>query len=103
MLMVKTRIVESEPALILQEKEEKYLVVADLHLGFEHILSANKIFLGSNFSVKQITANLKNIIRNENIDSVILLGDIKSGIQYITKNEWDEVPYFFDEIKRSLT
>ena len=100
MLMVKTRIVESEPAMILQENEEKYLVVADLHLGFEHILSSNKIFLGSNSSVKQITDNLKNIIRNENIDSVVLLGDIKSSIQHIAKNEWAEVPYFFDEIKK---
>ena len=59
--MVKTRIIESEPALILQE-EEKHLVIADLHLGFVHILSSNKIFLGSSSSVKQITTNLKNII-----------------------------------------
>ena len=74
--MVKTRIVESEPAMILQENEEKYLVVADLHLGFEHILSSNKIFLGSNSSVKQITTNLKNLIRNENIDSVIVMANV---------------------------
>ena len=97
--MVKTRIIESEPALILQE-EEKHLVIADLHIGFEYTLSANKIFLGSNSSVKQITTNLKNILRNENINSVILLGDIKSSIQYIAKNEWNDIPYFFDEIKK---
>ena len=48
--MVKTRIIESEPALILQE-EEKHLVIADLHIGFEYTLSANKIFFGSNSSV----------------------------------------------------
>ena len=99
--MVKTRIIESEPALILQE-EEKHLVIADLHIGFEYTLSANKIFLGSNSSVKQITTNLKNILRNENINSVILLGDIKSSIQYIAKNEWNDIPYFFDEIKKEF-
>ena len=54
--MVKTRIIESEPALILQE-EEKHLVIADLHIGFEYTLSANKIFLIKIAIVVRVTYN----------------------------------------------
>ena len=97
--MVKTRIIESEPAIVLEE-EAKHLVITDLHIGFENLLSRKKIFLGSNSSVKQITDNVSNLIRRENIDSLILLGDIKSSISQISKNEWNDVPYFFDEIKK---
>ena len=97
--MVKTRIIESEPAIVLEE-ETKHLVITDLHIGFENLLSRKKIFLGSNSSVKQITDNVSNLIRRENINSLILLGDIKSSITQISKNEWNDVPYFFNEIKK---
>ena len=97
--MVKSKIVESEPAMILQE-QKRHLVITDLHIGFETTFSSNKIFLGKNSSVKQITADVKKLLQNENIDSVILLGDVKSSIQGITKSEWNDVPYFFDEIKK---
>ena len=99
MLMGKIRIIDSEPAMIL-DIDEKYLVITDLHLGFESTLSSNKIFLGKSSSIKQITDNVKNLIRSENVDSIILLGDIKSSIQHIAKNEWNDIPYFFDEIKK---
>ena len=98
--MVKTRIVESEPAMIMMEEERKYLLLADLHIGFESTFSANKIFLGSNSSIKQITTNAKKLIQSEDADSVILLGDVKAGIKQISKNEWNDVPYFFSEIKK---
>ena len=97
--MVKTRIIESEPVIVLEEKI-KHLVITDLHIGFENTFSRNKIFLGSNSSVKQITANVSNLIHRENINSLILLGDIKSSIRQISKNEWNDIPYFFDKIKK---
>ena len=97
--MVKTRIIESEPAIVLEEKT-KHLVITDLHIGFENLLSRKKIFLGNNSSVKHITDNVSNLIHRENIDSLILLGDIKSSISQISKNEWNDIPYFFDEIKK---
>ena len=43
---------------------------------------------------------IKKLIQTENADSVILLCDIKSSIQQITKNEWNDIPYFFDEVKK---
>ena len=43
--MVRTKIVNSYPALII-EGQEKNLVITDLHIGFEGNLSQNNIFLG---------------------------------------------------------
>jgi putative SbcD/Mre11-related phosphoesterase len=99
--MVSTRIIDSEPALIL-EGDKKNLVISDLHIGFEHKFSSNKITNKKDSSVNEIISNVEKIIGNENPDSLILLGDIKSSIQNITRSEWDDVPYFFEEIKNSL-
>ena len=100
--MVKIRIIESKPALILED-DEKHLVISDLHLGFENTVTSNKIFLGKNSSIKQITDSIKNLIQSENVDSLILLGDVKSSIQTIFKSEWNDIPYFFDEMKKNVS
>ena len=95
--MVNTRIIDSEPALIL-ENDKKNLVISDLHIGFEHKFSSNKIANSKNSSVNDIINNVKKIIKEENPDTLILLGDVKSSIQNITKSEWNDVPYFFEEL-----
>ena len=97
-LMVQTRIVPSHPALVLEGKS-RHLVVTDLHIGFESNLAANNIFVGKNTTVNETISELEKIIDNTNADSLILLGDVKSSIKSISKNEWDEVPLFFNKIK----
>ena len=56
--MVNTRIIDSEPALIL-ENDKKNLVISDLHIGFEHKFSSNKIPSSKNSSVNDIITNVK--------------------------------------------
>jgi len=99
--MVSIRIIDSEPALIL-ESDKKNLVISDLHIGFEDKFSSSKIMIGRNSSINEIISNVTKIIKKENPDTLILLGDIKSSIQSITKSEWEDIPYFFEEIKNSL-
>ena len=98
-MMLQTRIVPSKPVLILEGKR-KYLVVTDIHIGFENSMMLNKIFVGKNSTINETIQELTNIIEDENPDSVILLGDVKSSIKNITRNEWDEVPKFFEEIRK---
>ena len=99
--MVSIRIIDSEPALII-ESDKKNLVISDLHIGFEDKFSSSKIMIGRNSSINEIISNVTKIIKKENPDTLILLGDIKSSIQSITKSEWEDIPYFFEEIKNSL-
>ena len=88
----------SKPALILEGKK-KNLIVSDLHIGFESNFAANKISLGKNTSIKETISEITELIKSEKPDTVILLGDVKSSIKSISKNEWDEIPMFLDEIK----
>ncbi len=96
--MLQTRLVSSKPALVL-EGRKKYLAVTDIHIGFESSMSSNGIFIGKNSTIKETIQDLLEIIDAENPDSVILLGDVKSSIKSISKNEWDEVPMFFEKVR----
>ena len=92
--MLQTRIIPSKPVLIL-EGEKKNLIVTDVHIGFESNMASNEIFIGKNSTINESIQELSDIIDLEKPDSVILLGDVKSSIKNITRNEWDEVPLFF--------
>jgi putative SbcD/Mre11-related phosphoesterase len=100
--MVKTRIIQAQPALILEEKK-RYLVVTDLHLGFEKTLLANEIHVESKGLAQEALDSLLSIIQQEKPDSLILLGDIKSSIDFISKAEWQAVPLFFEIGKKIET
>jgi len=93
------RIVPKKPALLI-EGQKKYLVVTDLHIGFESSLASKEIFLGKNTTIHEIIDELSEIIESEKPDSVILLGDVKSSIKNISKIEWNDVPLFFEKIKK---
>lgn len=100
-LMVKTRIIPSKPALMLEGKT-KNLIVTDLHIGFEANFISNDIFVGKNTSINETITELIDIIEKTKPDSLILLGDVKSSVKSISKNEWSEVPLFFNKIKEKV-
>ena len=97
--MLQTRIIPSKPAMVLEGKE-KSVVVTDIHIGFESSLASNEIFIGKNSSINETIREITEIIRLEKPDSLILLGDIKSSIANISKNEWSEIPIFFEQIRK---
>jgi len=99
--VVEIKIVPSKPALVI-EGQNKSLVVTDLHIGFESKLASNNIFVGKNTSINETISDLETIIDSIKPNSLILLGDIKSSIKSISKNEWDEVPLFFEKIKNKV-
>jgi len=96
--MLQERIVPGKPALFV-EGQKKYLVVTDLHIGFESTLTSNEIFIGKNTTIKEILDELLEIIDSKKPDSLILLGDVKSSIKNISKGEWNDVPLFFNKVK----
>jgi len=96
-----TKIVPRYPALVINGNE-KSLVIADLHLGFEAKLSSNNIYLGKNTSVTETAKDIEKILDKTKPESLILLGDIKSGIRSITKTEWNTIPTFFEIIKKRI-
>lgn len=93
------RIVRSHPALLLEEKR-RHVVITDLHIGFESTLAANDIHIETEAIVKETLDELTSIIELEKPDSLVLLGDVKAGIDSISKIEWSAVPLFFEISKR---
>ena len=100
--MVLTRLVQSQPALILEDKK-RYLVVTDLHIGFENKIMANDIHIGPKEIIAETVQTLEKIIESEKPDSLILLGDVKSSVESISKIEWSMVPLFFEIGKKIET
>ncbi len=100
--MVKTRIVPSQPALVLEDTQ-RFLVVTDLHIGFEIGMISNDINVRPEGMVEEIHLSLEALIKSEKADNLILLGDIKSGIDSISKIEWQMVPMFFEIGKKINT
>jgi putative SbcD/Mre11-related phosphoesterase len=96
--MSQEKIVPGKPALLI-EGQKKYLVVTDLHIGFESGFTSKEIFLGKNTTINETIDELLEIIDSEKPDSVVLLGDVKSSIKSISKIEWNDVPLFFEKIK----
>ena len=93
------KIVPKKPALLI-EGQKKYLAITDLHIGFESNFTSNEIFIGKNTTIIETINDLSEIIDSEKPDSVILLGDVKSSIKSISKIEWNDVPLFFEKIKK---
>lgn len=93
--MSKIRITQSHPALILEDVK-RYLVITDLHIGFENSLAVNDIYIEPTIIVQETLKEIRSIIKSEKPDSLILLGDIKSSIDSISKIEWQAVPLFFE-------
>jgi hypothetical protein len=99
--VVKTIIVPSQPALLLQG-ESQNLIISDLHIGFESKLASNQIFIGKNTTTDETINEIESIIDSVKADSLILLGDVKSSIKSISKTEWDDVPRFFKKMKDKI-
>ena len=97
-LMLQNRIIPSKPVLVLEDNK-KSIVITDIHIGFEGKMASNEIFIGKNSVINETIKEISEIIDEEKPDSVILLGDIKSSVKSISKNEWDEIPLFFQKIK----
>ncbi|HYL67495.1 MAG TPA: metallophosphoesterase [Nitrosopumilaceae archaeon] len=101
--MVQTRPIQSQPALILEEEKKRYLVVTDLHIGFENTFLSNEIHVEPKELVQETVDSLLSIIEYEKPDVLVLLGDVKSGIDFISKIEWQAVPLFFEIGKKIET
>lgn len=97
--LVSIRLLYPHPALLLEEErigaKRSYLVISDLHIGFESDLNLRGVTVDSKYFLNTMLEELHDIIESHQLDSVILLGDVKSTIRIISKQEWNEVPEFF--------
>lgn len=84
--------VHNEPALMF----DKTLIIADLHIGIEHVLRNAGFNIPS--QSKKMMGKIIMLCRKQNIDRVVIVGDIKHSIPNVSYQEFDEIPGFFEEI-----
>jgi putative SbcD/Mre11-related phosphoesterase len=99
--MPKMKLMHPYPALLL-EADQKYMVISDLHIGFESELNARGINISSSTYVEEMLNELSSIIKKEKPDAMILLGDIKSSVHTITRSEWKNIPEFLQRLSKMV-
>ncbi len=88
--------VADQPALLLERKGERVLVIADLHLGWEVTLAHQGIHVPS--QVPRLLEKLRKILEETHPKLLVLLGDVKHAVSKVELEEWKYVPEFFDKL-----
>lgn len=99
--MTQIQPVQPYPALILQENNERALVVSDLHIGWERLLTQRGVHVPS--QTLKIKNNLLQVIKETKPTRLILLGDIKDAITKVSIEEWKDIPEFFDDLQKKVS
>lgn len=74
-------------------KINDYLVISDLHLGYEQYLNAEGVMV-PRFQYPLIIDRLKKIQKENNASKIVVNGDLKHEFGQITRQEWDETLEF---------
>jgi uncharacterized protein len=92
--------VQPYPALLLQNNRDRALVVADLHIGWERLLSQRGIHIPS--QTPKLKNTLLKLIKETKPTQVTFLGDIKDAITKVALEEWKDIPEFFEDIQKQV-
>lgn len=101
--MTKANPINSHAALLLEyvnkdSELKKFLVISDLHIGSETDLIKKGININTSQISKDILKEIKDLKNTHSFNSIIILGDLKSSITHITKNEWETIPSFLEQL-----
>ncbi len=88
--------VVDQPALLLEKENERVLVIADLHLGWEVTLARQGIHVPS--QVPRLLDKLRKLLEDTHPQQLVLLGDVKHAIGKVELEEWKYVPEFFEKL-----
>ena len=100
--MSQINIVENKPALLIDvldnDKINRVLVISDLHLGNNHWLQNSEISSDWYHIIKEIEIELRDIVFSKNVNSIVLLGDIKNNYYKVEKEDWTLIPNFLHSL-----
>jgi len=102
-LFPQSRIKFLDNALLINDEENKILVFADLHIGYEESVVETGIF--PRIQTHDIIISLSKIFdklnkQNIKLDKIIILGDLKHEHGKISPAEWRETLYVLDFISK---
>ncbi len=91
-------ILDGEPASEggVERRRRRYLVVSDLHIGFEDKFKRAGISIESN--VSSMAEELQELISRNKVTNLLIDGDVKSSTDRISKSEWENIPRLFSKL-----
>jgi len=92
--------IEPHPALFLKHKNQRTLIIADIHLGWEVALSERGIHVPS--QMPKLLEKLTQIIKQTKPSTLLLLGDVKHTITKTATEEWRDIPDFFEALTKTV-
>ena len=92
--------VQPYPALMLQNNSERCLVIADLHIGWERLLSQRGVHVPS--QTPKLKNSLLQLIKAQKPTQVTFLGDVKDAITKLSMEEWKDIPEFFEDVQKHV-
>ncbi|UCC58769.1 MAG: metallophosphoesterase [Candidatus Bathyarchaeum sp.] len=93
--------VQPYPALLLQKDSDRALVVSDLHIGWERLLSQRGVHVPS--QTPKIKNMMLRLVKECKPTRLIFLGDIKDAIAKVEIEEWRDIPDFFETINEKVS
>jgi hypothetical protein len=94
------RLIPNHPAILIKEDQRKTLVIVDLHIGWEMALSEKGIHVPTQTS--RLLKKLKELISAYKPEKLLILGDVKHTVATAELSEWQDIPDFFNELKREI-
>jgi uncharacterized protein len=92
------RAVSLEPETASEQELGRFIVITDLHIGFEEKFKASGVNIISN--TESMEAEIERIIQVTNSDNLVIAGDVKSGTERIFQSEWENVPRFLTKLSK---
>ncbi|WP_202319639.1 metallophosphoesterase [Archaeoglobus neptunius] len=90
-------ILTPEKAVIL----DNAAVIADLHLGFENVMQEKGVAI-PRMQVREIIANVRNIVDRYGVDRIVVAGDLKHEFSRNLPYEWEDVREFVESVDVEL-
>lgn len=87
--------------LILGSNNKRYLVVSDLHIGFESSFTTKGVKLDNSY-ILEMSNDIISVFHRQECTDLILLGDVKDSIDRLSKSEWLNIPLFFNELLKHI-
>lgn len=95
----KFKIIKPYPALYLDEL--KAVIITDLHLGLEGIM-AEEGFTVPKFQLRELKKDIEEVLDREEVEKLIILGDLKQKFGETSFPEWDEINEFLDLVEEKV-
>ena len=88
------------PAALLEAQKKRAVIIADLHIGWEMALVEKGIHVPT--QTPRLLKKLLALIKDYQPQKLLILGDVKHTVAKAEMGEWQDIPDFFNELKKQV-